>query len=280
MRQFMNEQIEDERGLMSRHDFKKMFFTSFGRANPDDIKTIYDMLLPIIESDEHDSKSQPSTGDVSIGKLSTFIDFFNYYPFVFSSIYHKNDSSEDLCVYMGKINNSNLDKETMDKLSPEEIQNVETEKRSFTKVLALISLKIDERFLNILTAFRYFDTDHLLTLTLNEFAQGVEHLRIKISFEMIKKIFNYLDSDNDGEITFKDFRKLDGDNWRKVDDKAIIECLLGGKNRELDRLNKAKDLISVKDMSLDELEGVSKAANHPVSRNITLNKISKTIDPR
>ena len=33
MRQTMNEQIEDERGLMCKSDFKKMFFTIFGRNN-------------------------------------------------------------------------------------------------------------------------------------------------------------------------------------------------------------------------------------------------------
>jgi hypothetical protein len=27
----MNEQIEDERGLMSKEDFKKMLYTAFGR---------------------------------------------------------------------------------------------------------------------------------------------------------------------------------------------------------------------------------------------------------
>lgn len=31
MRQTMNESIEDEKGLMSKKDFKKMLFTSFGR---------------------------------------------------------------------------------------------------------------------------------------------------------------------------------------------------------------------------------------------------------
>lgn len=60
-------------------------------------------------------------------------------------------------------------------------------------MLSLISGKIYERFKTILDAFRYFDSDHELSLTLNEFAQGMEHLRIKISFDDVKKIFNYLD---------------------------------------------------------------------------------------
>ena len=48
MRQVMNEQIEDERGLMSLAEFKKMFFTSFGRTDEQKVNTIFEMLLPII----------------------------------------------------------------------------------------------------------------------------------------------------------------------------------------------------------------------------------------
>ena len=78
--------------------------------------------------------------------------------------------------------------------------------------MSIISGKINERFKNILDAFRYFDTDHELSLTLNEFSQGMEHLRIKISFDDIKKIFNYLDNDMDGKINItegelRDLRK-------------------------------------------------------------------------
>jgi len=47
---------------------------------------------------------------------------------------------------------------------------MEVEKRHFRKILALISIKIYERFKDIKTAFRYFDNDHQLSLTLNEFA--------------------------------------------------------------------------------------------------------------
>ena len=52
---------------------------------------------------------------------------------------------------------------------------------------------------------------------MNEFAQGIEHLRIKISFEYIKKIFNYLDHDKDGLIKFEEFRLLDEENFNKID---------------------------------------------------------------
>ena len=47
----MNEQIEDERGLMSKSDFKKMLFTSFGRIPEVNKQIVYDMLLTIISAD-------------------------------------------------------------------------------------------------------------------------------------------------------------------------------------------------------------------------------------
>lgn len=52
----------------------------------------------------------------------------------------------------------------------------------------------------------------MLSLTLNEFAQGIEHLRIKISISHIRDIFNYLDQDKKEELTFKEFRLLDEEN--------------------------------------------------------------------
>lgn len=56
-----------------------------------------------------------------------------------------------------------------------------------------------------------------MSLSLNEFAQGIEHLRIKVSFEDIKAIFNYLDADMDGSISYTEFRLLSEENWRKLD---------------------------------------------------------------
>ena len=84
----------------------------------------------------------------------------------------------------------------------------------------LISHKIHERFPNLLSAFRYFDGDHELSLSLNEFAQGIEHLRIKVSFEDVKAIFNYLDADQDNQISYAEFKLLSEDNWRKMDPMA------------------------------------------------------------
>ena len=65
----------------------------------------------------------------------------------------------------------------------------------FKRIFELVSQKIYERFKGPLAAFRFFDTSHNLDLSLNEFAQGIEYLRIKISFEDVKKLFYFLDAD-------------------------------------------------------------------------------------
>ena len=85
---------------MSQSDFKKMLFTAFGRKTDEFKQKIYDMVIPIIEVEDGDE----TTKDVSIAKLSQFIDFYNYAPLMMCKIKHKNDSSEDLQYYMGKTN--------------------------------------------------------------------------------------------------------------------------------------------------------------------------------
>lgn len=77
----MNEQIEDERGLMNKEDFKKMLFTAFARMDLEMKQQIFDLIIPIIQVDEH---------DVSIAQVSQFIDFFNYAPLMIGAVKHKN----------------------------------------------------------------------------------------------------------------------------------------------------------------------------------------------
>ena len=60
-------------------------------------KIVMDMLLPLILIDQNDKYEY-----VSIGKLSQFIDFYNFAPILISSIRHKNDTSGDLSLFMGR----------------------------------------------------------------------------------------------------------------------------------------------------------------------------------
>jgi len=75
------------------------------------------MLLPVIKADEIDFKKwKNQMGDryeledyVSIGKVSNFIDFFNYFPFMFKEIVHKNQQSENMYAFMGQQKDTKID---------------------------------------------------------------------------------------------------------------------------------------------------------------------------
>ena len=76
----------------------------------------------------------------------------------------------------------------------------------------MILQKIGDRFPSKSVAFRYFDSDCNMQLTFNEFAMGIDKLRIKLSYEDIWKVFRYkLDPQGTGFAGFKEFCNLLGD---------------------------------------------------------------------
>ena len=84
-------------------------------------------------------------------------------------------------------------------------------------LLNIVSGKISERFLNLQSCFRFLDVDHTQSISLNEFAQAMEHMRIKLSFDDIKTLFRYLDSTNSGAIGYPEFTMLLEEKWRGLD---------------------------------------------------------------
>ena len=66
----------------------------------------------------------------------------------------------------------------------------------------MVSDKIRERFKNLQECFRFLDTNHSQSISLNEFCQAIEHMRLKISFDDVKSLFNYLDTTGSGQIGY------------------------------------------------------------------------------
>mmetsp|Transcript_23745 Transcript_23745/g.31784 ORF Transcript_23745/g.31784 Transcript_23745/m.31784 type:complete len:100 (+) Transcript_23745:531-830(+) len=79
-------------------------------------------------------------------------------------------------------------------------------------------------------AFRYIDTDHSQSISINEFAQAIDFFRMKLSFEDISKIYRFMDTDGDGEIGFDEFTFLSEERWKAVD--AYKKYLDGVNGRE------------------------------------------------
>ena len=90
------------------------------------------------------------------------------------------------------------------------------------KLLNLYSSKLSERFVNLRTAFRFFDTDHSGSLSVNEFANVADYLRLKVSFDDISSLYRFLDRSGRGAIIYDDFLMLVEENWRGCDPYEII----------------------------------------------------------
>ena len=52
---------------------------------------------------------------------------------------------------------------------------------------------------------------------MNEFAQAIDFLRLKFSFEDITLLFRYLDTDGEGTIGYDEFTMLCEEKWRGID---------------------------------------------------------------
>ena len=117
---------------------------------------------------------------VSIQKLSLFIDGFNFSPVKVGQIHFKNGSTE-----MTYIMSSNAKGSLAEKSKTPQWHERNSGEKHLLKLLTLVSSKINERFRNMREAFRYIDTDHSQSISINEFAQAIEYFRLKLSFEDI-----------------------------------------------------------------------------------------------
>jgi len=145
-----------------------------------------------------------------------FIDLFNFYPIQVGKLRQRNDSNELTYVMSSGLHGTRNERGETIMLKPEPKTE---EEKYLTKLLALVSDKIKERFTNIRDCFRFLDTNHSQSISINEFAQAIEHMRLKISFEDIKKLFAYIGRSGNcnGEIGYEEFTLLLEERWRGID---------------------------------------------------------------
>ena len=149
---------------------------------------------------------------VSIKKLSIFIDGFNFSPVKVSNIHFKNGSTE-----MTYIMSSNTKGDLAEEDKTGKWQDKSDGEKRLIKLLSLVSFKINERFRNMREAFRYIDTDHSQSISINEFAQAIDYFRLKLSIEDIQKLYRFLDCEGKGEIGYEEFTLLSEERWQNLD---------------------------------------------------------------
>lgn len=202
-----------------------MFFTFFKGERF--AYQVYDMLLPVISEhfdeinnckiDETDPKANEQNKFVKIQLLTQFIDLFNYYPVKVNKLRSKNDSNEMTYVMSSGVHGTKNERGEFVLNNNIDSEKKTDEETHVLKLLSLVSDRIRERFVNLRACFRFLDTNHSQSISINEFAQAIDHMRLKLSFEDIKTLFDYLDKKGQGEIGYDEFTYLLEERWRGID---------------------------------------------------------------
>lgn len=66
-------------------------------------------------------------------------------------------------------------------------------------------------------AFRFFDLRSTGKISFADFSYIVDQLSIKFTRHQVQDVFNYLDKDKDGQVTYTDFCELCEERRRQID---------------------------------------------------------------
>jgi len=83
--------------------------------------------------------------------------------------------------------------------------------------MAAIGNRVDERFKYMQEAFRFMDLNYNNSIGFNEFTQGMESLKVKMSIEDQLQCFKHLDKTMKGFIDYKDFCNLSEERRLGID---------------------------------------------------------------
>ena len=86
-----------------------------------------------------------------------------------------------------------------------------------SKIMTLIAIKIEEKFISLAKSFLAFDLDNDQFITKTEFAKGIEGIRVKLNKEDIEKVFNHMDKDKDGALSYAEFCGFAEEKRRNID---------------------------------------------------------------
>lgn len=132
-------------------------------------------------------------------KYSNIVDLIEYYPMV---VKKDKNFSKDLYYALsnGTMGDHQEGKEYHMRRNAKSILELKSE-----QICDFVWGKIQEKFDKMADAFRFFDADSNTRLTRSEFRDGLERLKIKLSSEDQELMFNYLDKDRNGWLSFNEF---------------------------------------------------------------------------
>lgn len=171
---------------LSRAEFMEIW-------NHPEYKIIRDTLAPL----EQDLLKELTTSEGLID-LNTFTNLIELYQFLPKKLVKTEIGYPSPDMHLIMSNNAK------DHATAEREQSTIEDSR-LKRNLELIWLRIDERFQSFANAFRFFDMNFNNRVSFNEFSQGIETLKVKITLREQMECFNYLDKGAKEYITYDDF---------------------------------------------------------------------------
>lgn len=66
-------------------------------------------------------------------------------------------------------------------------------------------------------AFKFFDQDNSLSINFIEFYSGLDRIRMKVTETQARKMFDFLDKNRTGDLTYNEFCDICEERRRKID---------------------------------------------------------------
>jgi len=220
---------QNEKGFLNTDDFIKIFRTI---TKQDSIET---------EQKIRESLEDPKLGIIKYPKFSEFVDFYHYLPMQIKK--DRNLSNEIYSILTSnKFANFGEKYET------------DQELMGLKEWLDFLWLKIEERFHKVAPAFRYFDMNNNGTIHHKEFEIGVNQLSARFTREQIKKMFEYIDTDHNGQIEYIEFWELCEECRRGIDPYKIDKNLKRGETLTIAKKHKTRELSMTSSFKYDSGE--------------------------
>jgi Ca2+-binding EF-hand superfamily protein len=105
----------------------------------------------------------------------------------------------------------------------------ENDRKHLTKIMTLIAIKLEEKFITLGKGFLFFDQDGDHAINRQEFHKGIESMRVKLAKADVEQVFDHLDADGDGCLSYTEFCGFAEEKRRNIDPFDAIDFQKMGK---------------------------------------------------
>ena len=95
--------------------------------------------------------------------------------------------------------------------------------------MTLIAIKLEEKFITLGKGFLFFDQDGDHAINRQEFHKGIESMRVKLAKADVEEVFDHLDTDGDGSLSYIEFCGFAEEKRRNIDPFDAIDLQKMGK---------------------------------------------------